>query len=690
VRLAPAPCTTVVDFLPRRTLVFHGGTVSFHAPKIFNRSLCIHARLQGGSGGGGSEESILETPTYSIALLLVVFQAVSIIFTLVIKSIQNALRKRRRLGLLAAVNHSVHELTLLGFVSIVLISLQETITSICVDAGFFNPSWTVLSYVYGEGNCPCCLGSTSYVQQCVLEYAQCGNPQDPMCNCDYRDPTCVSPNPVAIAYNETKIAARRFLLAEEAPNVACEGARAIDGSGVCSEGKVKAVSFLALEQVHLLIFSLSIVHVICGFVLYGLAVLRVRWEWGKWEKQPSLHSEKVQQALEGYYSGLNSVLFRKSMTRGNDMHESKSCPRMEDAEEQCQGSDAEGSARNIGGPPRLDRFSAPLPKVLRSDSFESSILKRTLTRSKKSFHNLVSLEKDVFRNAASHMKKGLKKSLTFLHDLVHPLIQGMGPFVVSKSQYAKLRASFIYTHKLGGDFDFLKHVLTSMEDDLSHLVGITPIFWIVTTIFWLISGVIGYAVLPAMILNAVVLVVLNAKLVSIVKHITDRGGAAVMLETDIFWFNKPDLLLQPMKFCLFVCSYMFNSFLFFVWQFSPGSCPFTDAFYPRWVIPWWTIIIFNLLLFVHLAAVTFPAYSMAVQMGSDIKGHMLPSRFVKKLMKAVEDAKREVEREKAEQQAAETSQSTFQRLFRRSATIGHAIQTGASALAEGTAYIGDQ
>jgi hypothetical protein len=63
---------------------------------------------------------------------------------------------------------------------------------------------------------------------------------------------------------------------------------------------------------------------------------------------------------------------------------------------------------------------------------------------------------------------------------------------------------------------------------------------------------------------------------------------------------------------------------------------------------------------------------------------------VKKLMKAVEDAKREVEREKAEQQAAETSQSTFQRLFRRSATMGHAIQTGASALAEGTVFLGDQ
>jgi len=132
-------------------------------------------------------------------------------------------------------------------------------------------------------------------------------------------------------------------------------------------------------------------------------------------------------------------------------------------------------------------------------------------------------------------------------------------------------------------------------------------------------------------------------------------------------------MLQPMKFCLFFTSSIYSSFIYFAWVFGSQSCAFTDPFYGKsWVLPWWTIIIFNSVIFLHLACVTFPAYSLAVQMGSDLKGHMLPSRFVKKLLKAVDDAKREVEEEerlKRERQgdAADGRLATINRLFRRSA-----------------------
>ncbi len=137
--------------------------------------------------------------------------------------------------------------------------------------------------------------------------------------------------------------------------------------------------------------------------------------------------------------------------------------------------------------------------------------------------------------------------------------------------------------------------------------------------------------------------------------------------------RRPELMLQPMKFCLFFTSYIYTSFIFFAWQFGSQSCAFTDPFYGNsWVLPWWTIIIFNTVIFLHLACVTFPAYSLAVQMGSNLKGHMMPSRFVKKLLKAVDDARREVEEEerlKRERQgdAADGRMATFNKLFRRSA-----------------------
>lgn len=314
--------------------------------------------------------------------------------------------------------------------------------------------------------------------------------------------------------------------------------------------------------------------------------------------------------------------------------------------------------------PRLERVSAPLPKVLHSDSFVIRQAKKL--KSSKSFAELLLLEKDVMKRCIQNVKRFSTMANSFLYKIGVCVIQGMGPFVVTKTQYAKLRASFMYTHKMGSSFDFLNHVLQSIEEDFSHLVGITPIFWIGIILFWLVSGAMGYAVMPAMIINGVVMIILNAKLVSIVKNVTDRGGTAVMLETNVFWFNKPALLLQPMKLSLFICSYLFASFLFFVWQFSATSCPFSDAFYPQWVLPWWTIILFNLVIFIHLAAVTFPAYSLAVQMGSDLKGHMLPKRLTKKLLQAVEEAKRKVREEKAAADAMHARQLGF--LSRRSAS----------------------
>eukprot|EP00889_Picochlorum_renovo_P001456 jgi/Picre1/28486/NNA_003890.t1 len=77
-----------------------------------------------GGGAGSAEESVLETPTYSIALILLAFQVVSVVFSLIVKGIQRALLKRRKVGMLAAVNHSVHELTLLGFVSLYLLRFK--------------------------------------------------------------------------------------------------------------------------------------------------------------------------------------------------------------------------------------------------------------------------------------------------------------------------------------------------------------------------------------------------------------------------------------------------------------------------------------------------------------------------------------------------------------------------------------
>lgn len=48
-------------------------------------------------------------------------------------------------------------------------------------------------------------------------------------------------------------------------------------------------------------------------------------------------------------------------------------------------------------------------------------------------------------------------------------------------------------------------------------------------------------------------------------------------------------------------------------SFPPHPRHARDVFYRGWVLPWWTIILFNTLMLVHMSWVTFPAYSLAVQ-----------------------------------------------------------------------------
>ena len=554
---------------------------------------------EGGDPRSSSAESILETPTYSIVLVLLAFQVLTILFTVVVKSIQHLLRSRRRLGLLDAVNHSVHELTLLGFVSIILLTLEERISDICVDAAYFRADWTILRFVYGEGYCPCCLENTKSVQKCVLEYASCGDSfveGDEFCNCDGADPTCVYPKEGTAVPPEEQV---------------CNGPVALDGQDQCGEGKVRAVSILALEQVHYLIFLLSIVHVLCGFVLYGLAWLRVRWEWGRWEKQRDVHHEKVSEVLKDYYKDLEKTLQRHSMGRGHGRSKSEgdgfkdnepslmSCPsRIGDddgaeeaggsganrTDEEAQGASEQGEKRvrrvtvafaddgsidqdsSIQQRPVLERCSATLPKVLGKEDLPPNLgLRRSLTRAK-SFQNLAAMERKLRHGALYIMNRWSRVAWRFTKDKSHSLLQGAGPLLVSQSQYYKLRASFVYTHKLGGTFNFLSHVMSSMvravtrflarsicrppahssarcpvrqEDDLAHLVGITPFFWIITMLFWLISGVMGYAVMPFFALTAILMVVLNAKLVDIVKGIVSKMGTghALILDESIFWYR---------------------------------------------------------------------------------------------------------------------------------------------------------
>ena len=94
---------------------------------------CAPPCLQAGGGGalGGLTDSILEVPSYVLALVFLFFAAVSILFERAVHFLRHRFIKAGRWGLVEALNSLVLELTMLGFISLLLITFQKPLEKLC-------------------------------------------------------------------------------------------------------------------------------------------------------------------------------------------------------------------------------------------------------------------------------------------------------------------------------------------------------------------------------------------------------------------------------------------------------------------------------------------------------------------------------------------------------------------------------
>lgn len=244
--------------------------------------------MAGGEGAGPVEPGFLDLPTFTLAALLAFFLVLSTLFERSTHWLIHFLKRRKRNGLAQAVSNLVNELTLVGFVSLLLIVLQGPISSICVS---YTPGpyekWNLISNVQG---CDCCLGSTDSVSSCFLKTRDCG---PGLCNCNARNASCVFSQPPLEA-----------ILAEWEANATCaaepcsaaflqrvEGSEEVlaasqlqplcDGSvgltyGKCGPGKSPFVTVTALHQLHIFIFVVALTHVVMGVGMVVLSSLRLR------------------------------------------------------------------------------------------------------------------------------------------------------------------------------------------------------------------------------------------------------------------------------------------------------------------------------------------------------------------------------------------------------------------------------
>ncbi|OIW11529.1 hypothetical protein TanjilG_26895 [Lupinus angustifolius] len=85
--------------------------------------------------------SLAMTPTWSVATVLTVFVAVSLLVERSIHRLSNWLRKTNRNPLFAALEKMKEELMLLGFISLLLTATSRMIANICIPSKYYNSAF---------------------------------------------------------------------------------------------------------------------------------------------------------------------------------------------------------------------------------------------------------------------------------------------------------------------------------------------------------------------------------------------------------------------------------------------------------------------------------------------------------------------------------------------------------------------
>ncbi|GMP50473.1 hypothetical protein CsSME_00017079 [Camellia sinensis var. sinensis] len=155
---------------------------------------------------------------------------------------------------------------------------------------------------------------------------------------------------------------------------------------------------------------------------------------------------------------------------------------------------------------------------------------------------------------------------------------------IAKVDYLTLRHGFIIAHLAPQgqtNFDFQKYIQRSLEEDFKVVVGISPLIWLFAVLFLLFNthGLYSYLWLPFIPLMIILLV--GTKLQVIITkmglRIAERGGVVkgtpvVEPGDELFWFNRPRLLLYLIHFVLFQVLFSYHHLtLFYIFQFLKKS-----------------------------------------------------------------------------------------------------------------------
>ncbi|TXG47477.1 hypothetical protein EZV62_026771 [Acer yangbiense] len=191
---------------------------------------------------------------------------------------------------------------------------------------------------------------------------------------------------------------------------------------------------------------------------------------------------------------------------------------------------------------------------------------------------------------------------------------------VSRADYLTLRHGFIMAHFAeGSNFDFQKYIKRALKKDFKTVVGISAWIWLfsVLFIFFNAHGFYNYLWLP--------FIPLVMCLDSHNKSHIVRGTLLVKPSDDLFWFNRPKLVLHVIHFILFQNSFQLAFFTWTWYKFGLRSCfhQETEEIVIRLVL--------GVVLHILCAYVTLPLYALVTQMGSSMNKAVFAENMVQGL-----------------------------------------------------------
>ncbi|XP_047969055.1 MLO-like protein 6 isoform X3 [Salvia hispanica] len=196
---------------------------------------------------------------------------------------------------------------------------------------------------------------------------------------------------------------------------------------------------------------------------------------------------------------------------------------------------------------------------------------------------------------------------------------------VAKVDYLTLRHGFVTEHlppQVQDSFDFQIYINRALEDDFKVIVGISPALWFCAVLLLLTNtnGWYSHFWLPLIPLAIILLV--GAKLQVIITKMGTRilergdvvmGSPVVHPSDDLFWFNRPRLILSLIHFVLFENAFQIALFAWSWLKFGYPSC------YHEHLEDMIIRIVMGVVIQVLCSYVTLPLYALVTQMGSNMK-----------------------------------------------------------------------